>query len=236
MDLTVIILASAAGALIGTSVGVLLMGRKLRPLITDKELAELKSRLHAGESSLAAASANLEQLRKQIAMHEEALLQRGEELKQKQEQLDISLTETQKEKARSSAAEQYVQQLGVKTVQLTEQCKKLEAHVREQNSVAAEEAEQFLATQAELEAAKRQIRELIEQTAHLTSESVEFKRVAEQEVRFRTALEVQLNTDQEQIRQMTGQIADLQQERLRLENQTTGRESFERQRGWNCLW
>ena len=150
MDLTVIVLATAAGALIGTSVGVLLMWRKLRPLITEKELAELKSRLHAGETALGAASANLEDLRKQIVMREEALLQRGEKLEQKQEQLDTPLAETQKEKTRSSAAEHYVQQLGVKTVQLTEQCKKLDLHVREQNTVAAEEAEQLLAAQADI--------------------------------------------------------------------------------------
>jgi chromosome segregation ATPase len=217
LDPIVIVLATAAGALFGTSVGILMLRRKLRPPVTEAEFAEMKGKLQTGESSLAAASANLEDLRKQLALQEKALLQNAEDLKKRQAQVETESAEVLKEQARRTAAEQSVQELSAKAVLLTEQCAKLEALFTKENTLAAETATRLASVEAELEAGKRTIEELTEQSVRLTSESVELKRASEQEVRFRTALEAQLNTDQERIRQLTGEIAELQSERLQLE-------------------
>ena len=217
MDPTIIVITTAASALFGTAVGILLFRRKMRPAITDSELADLRAKVQTGESSMATASANLEDLRKQIALQEKALLQNGEDLKKKQEQLDAESAETQKEKARRSAAEQSVQEISANAVLLKEQCAKLEAGVREAESLAAQKATQLASAADELAAGKRKIQELTEQTAHLTSESAELKRVGEQEARLRALLEVQLNAEQELIGQITVRVSELESERLQLE-------------------
>ena len=123
LDPIVIVLATAAGALVGTSVGILLLRRKLRPPITEAQFAEMKGKLQTGESSLATASANLEDLRKQLALQEKALLQNAEDLKKRQAQLDIESAEVLKEKTRRAAAEQSVQEVSAKAVLLTPQIK-----------------------------------------------------------------------------------------------------------------
>ena len=217
MDLTVIVLATAAGALIGTSVGILLLHRKLRPPITDAELAELRGKLQTSESSLAAASASEEELRKQNALQETALSQNGDDLKKKQEQLDAESAEAQKEKSLRSTAEQTLKELRVKYVLVTDQCTKLEGRVREAESLAAGKASRLVSAEAELEAGKLKIQELTEETAELLSESEELKRSLEEEARTRAMLEAQLNTEQERIQQMMIQNAELQTERLKLE-------------------
>jgi len=217
MEQILILVAAAAGALVGTSAGLLILRRKLQLPITDTELAELKGNLQNSESSLTAASANLADLRKQIVLQEGALRQNSDDLKKKQGQLDIESVEREKEKARRSAAEQGVQELSTKTGLLADECRKLEARVKEESSLAAGKAARLAAVDAELETGKRKTQELIEQVARLTSESLEYKRCNEQETRFRTALEAQLTAEQERIRQMTSQIAELQNERTQLE-------------------
>ena len=217
LDPIIIVLASAAGALIGTATGILMFRRKMRPPITDAELGALKGKVETAEASLASATANLEDLRKQISAQEKTLLQNGEDLKKKQQQIEAETAETQKEKTRRAAAEQTVQELGAKVVVLTEQSAKMEGQVKEAQGLAASKATRLEAVDAELEAGKRKIQELTDQTAQLTAESAELKRLGEQEVRLRTLLEAQLNTEQERIVQMTGRIAELQTERERLE-------------------
>jgi chromosome segregation ATPase len=189
LDPTIIVITTAAGALFGTAVGILLFRRKMRPPITDSELADLRAKVHTGESSLATAFANLEDLRKQIALQERALLQNREDLKKRQEQLDAESSETQKEKARRSAAEQSVQEISAKAVLLTEQCANLEAGVREAQSLAAQKATQLASAADELAAGKRKIQELTEQT----------------------------NAEQERIGQITVRVSELESERLQLE-------------------
>src|ERR1700722_946940 len=66
MELIVTLLASISGALIGTSVGIYLLYRKLRPL-TGAELDLTRGKLRSTEFSLSAATANLENLKKQLA-------------------------------------------------------------------------------------------------------------------------------------------------------------------------
>jgi chromosome segregation ATPase len=217
LDPTIIVITTAVGALFGTTVGILLFRRKMRPPITDSELADLRVKVKTGESSLATASANLEDLRKQIALQEKALLQNGEDLKKRQEQLDAESVETQKEKARRAAAEQSVQEVSAKAVLLTDRCAKLEAEVREAHSFAEQNVTQLASAANELAAGKRRIEELTEQNARLTSESAEFKRVGEQEARLRGLLEVQLNAEHERIGQITVRVSELESERSQLQ-------------------
>lgn len=65
MDLIVVLLSSISGALIGTSVGIYLLYRKLRP-ITGAELDLTRGKLRSTEFSLASANASLENMRKQL--------------------------------------------------------------------------------------------------------------------------------------------------------------------------
>jgi septal ring factor EnvC (AmiA/AmiB activator) len=72
MELIVTLLASISGALIGTSVGIYLLYRKLRP-ITGAELDLTRGKLRSTEFSLAAAVANVENLKKQVAEREQQI-------------------------------------------------------------------------------------------------------------------------------------------------------------------
>jgi chromosome segregation ATPase len=213
----VIVLATAVGTIVGISVGVLLLRRKLRPPVTDAEFAELKSKLQTGESALTAASVTLDDLRQQIAIQERALLQNSQDLKEKQEQLYAAFAETQKEKELRTTVEKTLQELGARTAFVSEQCTKLEARVREAEELAAKRAARLASVESERDTGKQRIQELTEQLARLAFESEERKRSSEQETRFRTALEAQLKAEQERIGQLTTQVAELQGERLQLE-------------------
>src|ERR1700722_8695273 len=65
MELIVILLSSISGALIGTSVGIYLLYRKLRP-ITGAELDLTRGKLRSTEFSLSSTTATLDNLRKQL--------------------------------------------------------------------------------------------------------------------------------------------------------------------------
>jgi chromosome segregation ATPase len=212
-----VLLTTAAGALIGTIVGVLLMRRQLRPIITDEELAELKSGLKKSESSLAAATTNAEDLKKQIAQRDTTIQQAREELKQKQQQLDRVLAEAQEETNRRSAAERKVQELSTQTSLLTEQCTTLESGGRELNKQLAEKATQIVSLQNEVDSGKRHAQELSEQVTRVTAELTEAKSSKEQDNRYRNSLEAQLRAEQEQIQQLNAKIAELLSERAQFE-------------------
>jgi chromosome segregation ATPase len=212
-----VLLTTAAGALVGTIVGVLLMRRQIRPLISETELVELKTSLNRSEASLADATATAESLGKQIAQRDAAIQQAREELKQKQQQLDLALTSGQEETVRRSAAEGRIQELSSQTVLLTEQCAKLDTAAREQIKQLAEKATQVAALQGELDSGKRHTQELSEQLARMTAELSGMRSAAEQDSRYRSSLEVQLKADQEQIGQANARLAELQGERAQLE-------------------
>src|SRR5262245_6130316 len=116
-----VLLTTAAGALVGTMIGVLLMRRQLRPPINEAEHAELKNKLLQSESSLAAATTKIDGLEKQVVQRDQTLQEAAVEFKQKQQQLDLALKEAQAETVRCSAAEHRVQELGTQADLLTEQ-------------------------------------------------------------------------------------------------------------------
>jgi len=215
-------LTTAAGAIIGTIVGVLLMRRQLRPPVTEAQHTELKSKLHRSELSLTAANTNIENLEKQIALRDQTILQSVDESKQQQQQLDIALKAAQAEAVRSAAVELRMKELGSQADILTEQCAKLSANGREQLKQLAEKTAQVEALHSELDSGKRSARELGEQVMHLTAELDELRSFKEQEARYRSSLEAQLIAHQEQTGQLSARVAELENERVRLEVQLEG--------------
>jgi len=79
MELIVILLSSISGALIGTSVGIYLLYRKLRP-ITGAELDLTRGKLRSTEFSLSTAMANLHSVRKQLEEREQAAQESSRQL------------------------------------------------------------------------------------------------------------------------------------------------------------
>src|ERR1035438_1940778 len=87
MDLIVMILAAMSGALIGSSTGIFLMYRKLRP-VNAVELDALRSKMRTTEFDLNAAIANGVKLKKEVAEHAAKV---DDQVVEKQRQLDGAL-------------------------------------------------------------------------------------------------------------------------------------------------
>jgi chromosome segregation ATPase len=196
MELILIVLCTSVGTLIGTCVGVLLMQRKTRPLITEEELAGVKSRLQTAESSLAVTTAALEESRKHAAESELKSQQHDEELKNKQQQLDVALAEVENEAGKRHEIEQKVQDLSLHTASLTAQRTDLENRIKEEKALVAGLASQIAYSEEQRESGKQQIQELSERVSRLTEASAA----------VRSSLEAQ-------IEELTGQIAKLESER-----------------------
>jgi chromosome segregation ATPase len=212
-----VLLTTAAGALTGTIVGVLLMRRQLRPVITEEALAELRNSLQRSESSLTTATANAEGLAKQVAQREKSVQQANDDLKQKQQQLDRVLAEAQAETVKCAAAEKKAQELNTRADALTERCTKLDAKTADQEKQLAEKAAQLVSLQGDVDAGKRSAEELKGQVTRVTAERDELKSSSEQDARYRTSLEARLQSEQEQIGHLNTKIAELQEERTQLE-------------------
>jgi chromosome segregation ATPase len=217
LDPIIIFVTAAAGALVGTASGILLLRRNLRPPISDAELTELRSKLLTAEKSLAESSTNVTELNKQLALQKKLVLQGREDQERLQEQLKAQSAQNQEAEARRSAAEQKAQELVTRVVRLTEQCTKLEAQIDQANALTAEKAGRLASVEQEFELSKSRIQELIEVAARLTAESAEIKRLHEQEERCRIELETQLKTEHEKNLSLAGQIQELHNDRLKLE-------------------
>lgn len=213
MGLNLIFVCTTIGALVGTSIGVLLLSRKIRMPITEADLAALRNKLTTAESSLAAATASVEDLQKQIAERDQTIQQSAADLKKKQEQFDLVLTDAEKDKAQRIAAEQRAQALSEQVAPLAEQRAALEAMLEEERRLTAERLSQMASTEAQHDAQKRQIQELAEQVDGLIAEAAALNRFREQESRHRSAVEAQLNIEQERVHQLTYRIAELEGER-----------------------
>jgi chromosome segregation ATPase len=217
MDPLLIVLCTTTGAVVGTSVGILLLHRKLRPPITETELAGLRISLETNEASLAEANANVKDLRKQIAVHEQTIQQDREAFIEKQKQLDLMSADVQREAAHRSAAERSAEQLTGQVATLTEERGKLESRLKEESKVLDEKKIQVASLEPQLEAEKKQVHELTGQVGRLTAESVALKSSVEQENQRRVFLEAQLAADQERLKMLTSQLAEMQTERQRFE-------------------
>src|ERR1035438_4015055 len=107
MDLIVMILAAMSGALIGSSTGIFLMYRKLRPVNTA-DLDALRTKVRTTEFDLNAALANSVKLKKDVAEQSSKV---HDEVVEKQRQLDAALAAKDLESAHRNAAEQRIAQL-----------------------------------------------------------------------------------------------------------------------------
>ena len=203
MDLIVMILAAMSGALIGSSTGIFLMYRKLRPL-NAVELDALRSKVRTTEFDLNAAIANGVKLKKEVA---EQASKVNEEAVEKQRQLDAALAAKDLESAHRSAAEQRIAELiaeadarkarqaevEAKAKDLEAKAADLEAKGAESPSPASEEQQRQLAAfQAQVETGGRQIQELTEQVTRLAAEAAELKQRSDKAEKARTVLEADL--------------------------------------------
>jgi chromosome segregation ATPase len=192
LELIVTFLFTMSGALIGTTIGLLMMFRRFR-LPSQAELDTLRGNLETVESSLAAATTVSENLRKQVAERDRSIQESSQQLNEKQRQLGFAIAEAEKAAAERAAAEQ-------KAAALTERRAELEAQLEEERTRVAEQAGRQLASyEAQLDAGKLQIQEVGGKVARLTVECAELK--------------AQLGTERERSGQLAGQIAELQSDR-----------------------
>jgi chromosome segregation ATPase len=217
MDPILIFLCTATGAVVGTTAGVLLLHRKLRPPITETELVILKTRLEANDAALAEATADVTDLRKQIAVCERTLQQNREALKEKQQQLDLASAEVDRQTAQRLAAEQKGEELAAQVTEFVAERLKLAAALKEESRLLEEKKIQIVSLDSELESGKKQVHELTAQVGRLIAESVELKSSVEQESHRRVYLEAQVTADQARLKMLTGQLDDLQSEHRRME-------------------
>jgi chromosome segregation ATPase len=185
MELIVTLLSSISGALIGTSVGIYLLYRKLRP-ITGAELDLTRGKLRSTEFSLSAATANLENLKKQVAEREQLL----------------------------SAAEEKTRAVEAEAADLRQQLNEHQAKVQDATKAVTETASRQLASyESQIDADDRQIKELTGQVGRLAVELSQFKTDLDQETQGRSALENQLSAEHEHSRRLACRIAELEAER-----------------------
>ena len=224
MDLIVMILAAMSGALIGSSTGIFLMYRKLRPL-NAVELDALRSKVRTTEFDLNAAIANGVKLKKEVA---EQASKVNEEAVEKQRQLDAALAAKDLESAHRSAAEQRIAELiaeadarkarqaevEAKAKDLEAKAADLEAKGAESPSPASEEQQRQLAAfQAQVETGGRQIQELTEQVTRLAAEAAELKQRSDEAEKVRKKLEADLTSERQRLHVLTEQVSELQSER-----------------------
>src|ERR1039458_2013726 len=198
MELIVILLAAMSGALIGSSTGIFLMYRKLRPL-NAADLNALRSKVRTTEFDLNAAIANGAKLKKEVA---EQASKVSDEVVEKQRQLEAALAAKDLEAAHRNAAEQRIAELiaeadagkarhaeiEAKAKELEAKAKELEGKTAEGPSPASEDQQRQLAAfQAQVETGGRQIQELTEQATRLAAEAAELKQHSEEAEKARTA-------------------------------------------------
>src|ERR1017187_1468089 len=203
MDLIVMILAAMSGALIGSSTGIFLMYRKLRPLnAVEEDAVGGKGRKTGG--GLNAEKKKGVKLKKEVA---EQASKVNEEAVEKQRQLDAALAAKDLESAHRSAAEQRIAELiaeadarkarqaevEAKAKDLEAKAADLEAKGAESPSPASEEQQRQLAAfRSQVETGGRQIQELTEQVTRLAAEAAELKQRSDEAEKERTVLEADL--------------------------------------------
>jgi chromosome segregation ATPase len=185
MELIVILLSSISGALIGTSVGIYLLYRKLRP-ITGAELDLTRGKLRSTEFSLSSTTATLDNLRKQL------------------EERDLQV----------SAAAEKTREIETEVAALRLQIAEGAGKANEETRAAVDSANQQVASlQSQIEADDRQIRELNGQVTRITTELEQLRDHFNEESTGRVSLEAQLTTEHDHSRRLASRIAELAAER-----------------------
>lgn len=203
MELIVILLAAMSGALIGSSTGIFLMYRKLRP-VNAAELDALRSKVRTTEFDLNTAIANGVKLKREIA---EQASKVNEEVVEKQKQLDAAVAARDLEAAHRSAAEHRIAELiaeadagKTRYEEMEAKAKELEAKTADLQAagiegaspVSEEQQRQLAEYQAQAEAGVRQIQELTEQVTRLALETADLKQRSDDASKARTEVEAEL--------------------------------------------
>jgi hypothetical protein len=203
MELIVILLAAMSGALIGSSTGIFLMYRKLRP-VNAAELDALRSKVRTTEFDLNTAIANGVKLKREFA---EQASKVSEEVVEKQKQLDEAVAARDLEAAHRSAAEHRIAELiaeadagKTRYEEMEAKAKELEAKTADPEAggiegaspVSEEQQRQLAEYQAQAEAGVRQIQELTEQVTRLALETADLKQRSDDALKARTAVEAEL--------------------------------------------
>jgi len=184
MEMIVLLLSSISGALIGTSVGIYLLYRKLRP-ITGAELDLTRGKLRSTEFSLTSATANVEKLKKLVEERE----------------------------AQLAASEEKVRTLDAEATTLRQQVGD-EDRLKDETKAVAETASRQLATyEAQIDADERQIKDLSAQVTRLTADLEQTRTDLREETRVRIDLSQQLTAEHDRTRQFTSRVAELEAER-----------------------
>jgi chromosome segregation ATPase len=218
MELNLVFMCTTIGALVGTTIGVMMMNRRIRLPIAAAELTVLKDKLQTTETSLAEATASLEDLRKQVAERDQKIELGGQELKKTQAQLESAAADNEKNRAQCSTAELKAQESGVQLTAVKEQRAEMESKLDEERREGVEKAGRVASLEAQLETYKKQNQEMSEQIDGLKAELTAQSRFRDQESRHRAAVEAQLMAEQARVETMTHQVRELESERARLTN------------------
>jgi len=196
MDLIVMILAAMSGALIGSSTGIFLMYRKLRP-VNAVELDALRSKVRTTEFDLNSAVANSAKLKKELAEQSSKV---SEEVVEKQKQLDAALAAKQMEAAHRNAAEQRIAELIAEVDAGKARQAELEANAEEAAAAVPapvgqeqqEQQEQLAAFQAQVETSGHKIQELTEHMAQIAANAAAAQQHSEEAEKARAGLAAEL--------------------------------------------
>jgi chromosome segregation ATPase len=177
MDLIVVLLSSISGALIGTSVGIYMLYRKLRP-ITGAELDLTRGKLRSAEFTLASTSAGLDKLRKELEEREQQLSAAEERARAAESQIaqheakikdateEVAASASQQiaaYEARIGAGEQQIRELSEKVARRTAELDQLKCDFEQESK-----SRSTLETQ--LSGERENSRELASRIAELESE------------------------------------------------------------------
>jgi chromosome segregation ATPase len=203
MEILLVFLSTAIGTVAGVVVATLMMQRKFRVAGAGTDIA-LKTQLQNTEWALAAAGRDVEELRKQLELRDQAVQPLREELEKAQQQLISALTTSEKEAGARAQAEQRLQDLQTQASEL-------------KRSTEESAGQQILALQAEVAGSRRQVEEL---TAQLAAHTDQSRSVEEDSARQVLALETEIAGSRRHIEELTAQIAALGEARRSSEEES----------------
>jgi chromosome segregation ATPase len=196
MEIMLVFLSTAIGTVAGVIVAALMMQRKIRVAGAGVDLA-LKTQLQNTEWALASAGRDVEDLRNQLELREQAVQQGHEELEKAQQQLAAAVANAEKEAVARAEAEQRTQNL--------------EAQATDQQRSTDEETGRKLSTlETELADSRRQVEDLTAQLNALTDQFAERQRSTEEETsRQVAALQTEVAESRREVEDLTAQLAAL---------------------------
>jgi predicted nucleic acid-binding Zn-ribbon protein len=201
MELIFIIMSTAVGTVAGSVAGVIIAQRfNRRPA---GEAAALRMQLQASEASLAAASANLLTLRKEVAEKDQLAQKRLAELPV---QMEMPPATADGQNGNNASATDLAREMAARAFVLIEKCITAENTAKDERSRATEETGRKIAElEGLLEAEKRRTREMAEELARAATESSGYKAAVAEVEAARKRVE-ELNAELERARAEAAQL------------------------------